>query len=295
MSITEEQVNRWAHPPSETEDARCENAVSQITDALRAHFGDDIYFVRQGSHRNRTNIKTDSDIDLAVGHKQSYFPDISGLSEYDKTLHKANSTDAAYRFAQFKTDVNKVLQAKFGLLSVERKNKCIRITGNSSRVNADVVPVFKHKRFSSYGVVSVEGLGFITDIDSKTIYSFPEQHYTNGVKKNDGTSRSYKSVVRILKNVRKQLIEDGKIAKDLMSSFFIESLVWNVPNGHFKENTYRGDVLSVTAKVWSDMRNAEIADKYAEVSDLQWLFRGSARTYKQAEDFMLQAWLYLKV
>ncbi len=131
-------------------------------------------------------------------------------------------------------------------------------------------------------------------MDSKKIYSFPDQHYANGVKKNDDTSRSYKSVVRILKNVRNKLVEDGKIAKDSISSFFIESLVWNVPDSHFKESTFRKDVLSVTAKVWNDMRSAEVADKYAEVSDLQWLFRGGTRTYKQAEEFMLQVWLYLK-
>src|SRR3989344_1778846 len=89
MAVEENQINRWATPPSETENEKCENAVSQITSALRDHFGNDISFIRQGSHRNRTNIRLDSDIDIAVVHNGYHFPDVSFMGDADKQRHES--------------------------------------------------------------------------------------------------------------------------------------------------------------------------------------------------------------
>ena len=75
MNLTEEQIGNWSKAPSETEDARCINAVSQSINALRAHFGNSLAFVRQGSHTNRTNIRIDSDVDMAVVHTGYHFSD----------------------------------------------------------------------------------------------------------------------------------------------------------------------------------------------------------------------------
>src|ERR1700733_2970400 len=106
MEVDDNQINRWANPPSDTEDARCENAVKQITEALRAHFGNKITIVRQGSHRNRTSIRLDSDIDIAVVHEDSYFPDTTWMSESDKTIYQKYRTPASYSYSQFKADVH---------------------------------------------------------------------------------------------------------------------------------------------------------------------------------------------
>jgi hypothetical protein len=294
MQVTEDQLSQWSRPPSETENAKCENAVRQITDALRTRFGNDISVIRQGSHRNRTNVRLDSDIDFAVVHNSYFFPDISGLSPSDKLHYEAYHLPASYRFSQFKADIHSILQNTIGTNAVERKNRCIRVTGNSQRVNADVVPAYEHRCFSSFDVISAEGIAFDTDTAIR-ISSFPEQHYKNGVNKNDATSRAYKGVVRILKHVRNQLIENHSLGTEAMPSFFLESLVWNVPEGYFRQGTWRAIVESVVLKIWSDMRDVMSADKYAEVSDLQWLFRGQTkRTHKQAEDFMLRAWSYVK-
>jgi hypothetical protein len=293
MKLTEDQINRWANPPSETEDQKCLNAISQITKVLRDYFGSDISFIRQGSHTNRTNIRLDSDVDIAVVHDGHYFPDINSLSESDKQLYRANSIDSTYSYSQFKNDVQSVLKNTFGDANIERKNKCIRVLGNSYRINADVVPAYRHKRFSSYNSISAEGIGFKKD-DSGVVYSFPKQHYDNGVKKNNNTSRSYKSVVRILKNLRNRFVENNELKLESMPSFFIESLAWNVPDGMFNARSWRETAGDVALKIWSDMRNPIIANNYAEVSDLMWLFRGSpARTHKQAEDFILKAWYHL--
>lgn len=292
MNVSDERINIWAGAISETEEDKCQTAISQITDAIRDHFGYGITIVKQGSHRNRTNIRADSDVDIAVVHDSYYFPDIQKLSASDKLLHEQNSTDAQYKFSQFKSDVHSVLQKKFGLISVERKNKCIRVKGNSTRINADVVPAYGHKRFYAYNQIEAQGIGFVTDDSTWTTHSFPDQHYANGVSKNTATDRSYKAVVRILKNVRNELVAKNSILGDSMTSFFIESLVWNAPNPSFSGTNYRNIARDVIATIWADMRDPEKSKKYAEVSDLHWLFRGQ-RTPAQAEDFMLKAWHYL--
>lgn len=289
MQINEDQINRWAKAPSDTENEKCENAISSITDTLRSHYGNSITIIRQGSHHNRTNIRLDSDVDFAVVHDDYFFPDISNLSYADKELYRKYRSPADYVFSQFKTDLHDILQRKFGSSSVQRKNKCIKVTGNSYRINADVVPAYVHKRLSSYGVVESEGIEFVTDAGVR-VKSFPEQHYKNGVRKNDDTNRAYKSVVRILKNIKNHFVDEGILTPETMPSFFIENLVWNVPKDYFESKTWREDIENIAWKIWGDMTKTETANKYAEISDLMWLFgRHTNRTHKQAEDFMLMA------
>lgn len=293
MNMSEEQIALWAKAPSETEDQKCLNAISQAMDAVRARFGNRVTFIRQGSHTNRTNIRIDSDVDIAAVHTGFYFPDISALTPADVSQYNANRSNANYTFSQYKAEVEQALRDAFGTTAVQRKNKCIRVSGNTNRVNADIVPAFEHHRFSSYGVVSAKGIGFEPDQGDR-VRSFPEQHYANGVTKNASTQRAFKRTVRILKRTRNHLIDQGALAPDAISSFFIESLVWNVPSEFFLKNTWREVANSVTSKIWNDMRDPAIATDYLEVSHLLWLFKGNQkRTYKQAEDFMLLAWKQL--
>ena len=295
MNVTEDRINLWAKAISETEETKCQNSISQITDAIREHFGNKVTIVPQGSHRNRTNVRADSDVDLAIVHDSYHFPNINSLSESDKQLHLQYSTDAEYSFEQFKSDVHKVLENKFGISSVERKNKCIRVKGNTYRVNADVVPAYGYTRYRAFGDVEVKGIAFKMDSPSERVGSFPHHHYENGVKKNDDTGKAYKAVVRILKNTRNELVEKGLYPADTMPSFFIESLVWNAPNSCFSHTTYREDARAVALQIWSDMRDPAKSNLYAEVCDLHWLFRGkTTRTPAQAEAFILKAWSYLE-
>jgi uncharacterized protein Veg len=295
MNVTEERINLWAKPISETEEIKCQNTISQIKEAIRSHFGNKVTIINQGSYRNRTNIRADSDVDLAIVHDSYHFPDINNLSESDKELHRICATNAEYKFEQFKADVHEVLKNKFGLLSVERKNKCIRIKSNTSRVNADVVPVYGFTRYKAFNEVEVKGIAFMMDSPSVRVGSFPDHHYKNGVEKNEITSNAYKAVVRIFKNARNEMVEKGLYPHDSMPSFFIECLVWNVPKSYFENTTHREDARSVAAKIWSDMRDPEKYNMYAEVCDLHWLFRGEYKnTPTQAEEFMRKVWNYLE-
>ncbi len=294
MSISEEQINNWAEPISETEAEKCSNAIRIIGETIKEKFGNSVKIIHQGSHKNRTNIRADSDVDIAVIYLDAYFSDIQHLDSVKQTDYWNKLIPSDYNFAQFKNDVHQVLVDKFGLFDATRKNKCVRVNGNSYRVNADVVPAFESKRFHNSGNVSHTGIGFIADNTGILKHSFPEHHYENGVKKNEETGNAFKAVVRILKNLRNEMEEKNIIPKGSISSFFLENLAYNVPNNFFQNKTYKEDVLSVMGKIWADMRDVNTGNNYTEISHLAFLFGDSSRTTKQAEDFIFKAYNYLK-
>lgn len=174
----------------------------------------------------------------------------------------------------------------------KRKNKCIEVIGNSYRITGDVVPCFVHKRFSTLTTTEVEGIQFFSDTGAK-IVSFPKQHYQNGVGKTESTGRMYKRIVRILKVLNNNLIDSGKITEELASSFFIECLVYNVPNDQFIVGNYTQTLKNVITKVYNDMGDPLIANKYLEVSGYKWLFGPDAkRAPENGREFMLKCWQY---
>ena len=190
--ITDQQLQNWSKPLSETENAKCSATVASITKILKDKFGSKVDIFLQGSYKNNTNVRQDSDVDIVVCYQNAFFPEISSLSPQDKALHKAYYRDSEYKFSEFKNDVKQVLQASFSG-SVERKNRCIRVNKNPYRVNADVIACFVHKRFSTATTVSAEGVELVSD-DSKRVKSFPKQHYENGVEK----TPEYSGVFRCL-------------------------------------------------------------------------------------------------
>ena len=292
MNIDEEQLARWAKAPSETEEGKYQNTVSRIKETLFSAFGNRISVFIQGSYKNRTNVRLDSDVDIVARLDDIYFGDISGMDETDKQKYN-EIPNSDYTFKQFKDDVQQILENEFEYGTIERHNKCIKVRKNEQRVDADVVPCFVHKRFSALNRVEAEGIGFLTDNDV-SVNSFPEQHYDNGVSKNNDTNRMYKSAVRIIKNTRNKLIEQDEIADEDMPSFFLECLVWNVPSEKFLNKNYSGVTRVVTATVWNDMKDADKANTYAEVSGLKWLFRDhKERTHSQAQDFMQLVWDFI--
>ena len=288
--INEQQLKNWARALSETENAKCITTVDAIKKLLNDYFGKRVDVFLQGSYKNKTNVRQDSDVDIVVCCLDNvFFSDISGLTPQDKELHKSIYSTSSYTFSQFKDEVCSVLTSKF-LTDVERKNKCIKIKGNSYRVDADVVPCFVHKRFKTATDVLAEGIEFISDTGS-TVNSFPKQHYDSGASKNIQTDEMYKKTVRTLKNCRNRLIDSASMIDKDMASFFLECLVWNVPENYFNYKNHKDVINSVLEKIYADMQDFEKADTYAEVSDLMWLFRGKTeRTTEKAKIFCEKAY-----
>ncbi|QHS63527.1 nucleotidyltransferase domain-containing protein [Chitinophaga agri] len=289
MNITENQLIAWSRPVSDSEDAMCQRAITQITEALRAKFGTKVSIFLQGSYRNNTNVRKNSDVDIVMRFDDAFYSDLVRLNAADAAIYNARHTDYGYNFTQLKNDTEQALRIVFGD-DVKRKNKCIEVRGNTYRVTADVIPCFTLRRPANLERIEAEGIKFYSETNQEII-SFPNQHYENGTSKTNNTYRLYKRMVRILKVINNRLIDDNKISDKLASSFFIECLVYNVPDHYFINGNYTQTLRNVISKIYEDMQaNAN----YKEVSCLLWLFDSrSPRTHKDALDFMQHCWNFV--
>jgi tRNA nucleotidyltransferase (CCA-adding enzyme) len=117
----EDKFNRWAHSPSQTEQDKAERAERMIRDAIASYAPlrtREIRVFAQGSYRNRTNVRADSDVDICVLSKAGFYGDYSlvpGVS--NQTL---GYCDAPYTLYNLKSDVEAALKAHFGAGAITR-------------------------------------------------------------------------------------------------------------------------------------------------------------------------------
>jgi len=296
MSL-EDTFQSWGKPPGSTEQEKCDNAERAVGKAIASTSAlsrVNIKVFPQGSYRNRTNVKQDSDVDICVLCTDVSFVDYSmseGLTDSDVGL-----VSHPYAYPEFKNDVEKALRSYFGEDGITRGNKAFDIHENSYRVDADVVPCFEHRRYqrrSGGGYYYTSGTELRSDKGGQII-NWPEQNYQNGVAKNEATSRRFKAVVRILKRLRNEMDENKVAAAKPIPSFLIECLVWNVRSEGFGHDTYTADVRWALAHLFNNTMKSQDCTEWGEINELKYLFRISQPwTMEQAHAFVSAAWDYL--
>lgn len=254
MKYTEKQIVKMAAPISMTEEEKCKNAIRMVRDAMkkldytddgkeiRSYLSDSysyaldlhqrftdkrITLLVQGSYANKTNIPSESDVDVAVILESTF-----------TTRYRAGVTDNNYGFSdgtfsayELKDEVQRALNQHFGYQGVERHDKSIKVIGNTNRVDADVVPAYRYRDYTqdynndlnNY----IGGIEIRPDSGGKII-NYPEQHIKLGIEKNKITKYNFKKCVRIIKNMREDMEKYGYCIPDSISSFGLESLLWNV-------------------------------------------------------------------
>lgn len=282
----------WGQRPSQTEQDKCENAERAIRKAIRAsdQLADgSIDILAQGSYRNRTNVRRDSDVDICVLGRDVFFFDLpERMTREDFGLTNPGN----YTYYTYKDEVEQALRSHFGTTAVTRGNKAFDVHENTYRVDADVVACFEHRRYSRHGGYA-EGTELHPDNGGRII-NWPQQNYDNGVSKNSATGRRFKAVVRILKRLRNEMAEAGIAAATPMSSFLIECLVWNVPNEGFGHAKHKGDVRYALAHLWNETRSDDTCSEWGEINELKYLFRSvQPWTREQANAFLQAAWNYV--
>ena len=285
----------WAQGPSKTEQEKAENAERQIRQAIQASpklKNRDIRVFTQGSYRNRVNVRRDSDVDIGVVCFDAFFPEYP--DDNVKALLEKSFTDGVYTYATFKNELEEALVARFGRVAVSRGSKSFDVKENTYRVESDVAAFFEHRRYTS-STSYISGVEMIPD-DYKPprVRNWPEQHYANGVAKNDATSRRYKRVVRILKTLSNEMSTNGiQSAKDT-PSFLVECLVFNASNSRFNYMTFKQMVREVLAELFNNTITDEKCSEWGEVNELKYLFRSSQPwTRHGAHRFLSDAWDYI--
>ena len=268
MKFSESMLETYSQPLSATEDSMCKNSIRMVADALkrlglsddgsiaplypdtysyalqmRSLSGRKVKIFVQGSYANNTNVRTKSDVDIAVIQEDVF------TTEYRGSSSSYPQADSDYGFVtspppnkSFKDEVQECLTYKFGK-DVERKNKSIKIHGNTYRKDADSVPCRRYRDYrGDYGKNPDNYVGgiIITPDHGTRIINYPEQHIANGRSKNISTHQYYKKMVRIIKKMR-YLMEESNIsayseAARNVNSFLLESLLWNVENDWYLDN-----------------------------------------------------------
>jgi hypothetical protein len=280
----------WAKPPAESEREKCENAVRAIRsaiDASEALAGRIVRVFPQGSYSNRTNVRAESDVDVCVCSSISVY--------YDPDVPPAQlgMRPATYLFPQFREDVRAALVAKFGA-GVAAGRKAFDVHENTNRIAADVVPTFEYRLYDPNNRPLHVGTAFLCE--NKRIVNYPQQHYDNGVAKNDATARRFKALARILKRLRYEMAGADKPAAKAVQSYLIECLVWNVPTPLFGAATLREDLVAALAHMWAALENDQKCADWKEVNGIKPLFgAGQPWTREQARAFVLEVWTYAEL
>lgn len=287
----ESTFRAWGQSPSQTEREKCENAERAIRKAIAASSSlatRSITVFAQGSYANRTNVRQDSDVDICVMCGDVFFFDLPpGVQREHYGIQPAS-----YEYSQFKNEVNSALVNYFGSSAVTRGNKAFDVHANTYRVDADVVPVFGYRRYTSATAYHA-GTKFQSDMGVDVI-NWPQQNYDNGVAKNGRTGERFKAMVRILKRLRNEMMGAGHTAADPIPSFLNECLVWNVPDENFNHTGYIADVRHVIAHLWNETRSDSTCNEWGEINELKYLFRGlQPWTREQVNAFLHAAWNYI--
>lgn len=292
--FSEETLNNWRKPPSDSEETKLSNANRMVREAISADpelSKMTIEVFGQGSYANDTNVKQESDIDINVCYKDAFY---YGLPP-DKTKEDFGITgDHPYHYPEFKNAVERALINHFGKENVLRRDKCITVKENTNRVEADVVPTFNFRRYTADGKY-VEGVKFRTDLLS-WIENFPIQHIENGKTKNANTQRRFKRLTRLHRRLRYRMLDDGVNVNSNITSFLLECLVWNVPNNIFNRNeTWTEMLRDSIIHIYNQTKDDKTCSEWGEVSEKLYLLRGG-RKWSRADvnTYMQQLWTYLE-
>ena len=287
MSIPEEQLKTWAQQKPLVD---CEETFGVVKQVLEDYFSNeriDFTVYLQGSCKNITNIKERCDVDIVVELKDTFISNISKIQ-----LSARDYIQAQYLYQHFKRDVRIALQDKYGKHTVEEKGESLKVISNSLPLTVNILPCILHKYFEDPNNYDnyTDGIAFLTKkekamnadssiessrsghdewlaptapympagskVDNPNLhwtYYIPELHFTNGKKKDSNTEGMYKAVIRIFKNLQEYLVGTNVIREDIISSYFLESLLYNVPDsffaGNYEDVFYKITVFLSTAKL----------------------------------------------
>ena len=292
MAIPENQLETWSRQGAM---ATATALYERIRTALKndtALQGRDFDVFLQGSYRNSTNIYGDSDVDVVAMLKETFKPDYDYLDESSKALVKLGHVDATYTLTDFRRDVSNAIRRAFPIHAITEGGKSIKIPRTSNNIPADVVPCLEYRLYLPPKTLladasHVDGI-WLWDVQRHhAVTSFPKYSYDNSVAKHARTNQWYKPTVRIFKNARGWMEDNGLIQSGTASSHAIECLLYNVPDQQFG-SSYGDTVVNVVN--W--LNGADLTDFVCQ-NGIQRLFDSGRWTQQNARAYigaLIQMW-----
>jgi predicted nucleotidyltransferase len=285
----EDKLANWTGPSSATEQDKQDRTERMIREAIKGHrpFDDcSLRIYAKGSYANNTNVKADSDVDIAVQCREVVYGDAAGGGDTPGDPYTGVWTPRKLR-----AELQVALEAKFPGQVDSSGSTAFTIDSGSARVEADVVPCFDYKYYFSSGGFR-EGVK-VFKTDGGTIENYPVQQLENGRAKNIRTNQRYKQAVRIMKRVENAMVLEGVHRE--VPSYFVECLVYNCRDEFFKRSSWTSIIEGIIGHVWEGLKGPEPDEgRWLESNDIKYLFHASQKwTREDGRDFILAAWKYL--
>lgn len=203
----------------------------------------------QGSYRNTTMVYGSGDVDILVIRNDTYLADFSNV---ESPTHDPPTKNPKRMFEEHREGVYRTLQAQYGQNAVKQNDKAIELDAEKLPLGADVVPTLRYRRYWERTPPDyTNGIVFWSREDVR-VENFPRWHRIQGTLKNDRTNGQYKPTIRLFKNLRNALVNEGEIDKENASSYYIECLLSNIPDSIIREPDLRERVEATLEQLESD-------------------------------------------
>lgn len=277
MAISESQLITWSHQGAIQTSASTYESVKNCIESINWNndVGYDVYL--QGSYKNSTNIRGNSDVDIIVELSSVFHSNKKDLPPAQLAEFNSYYEAGKYTLEAFKKVVLTELENQYGRENVTEGNKSIKVKGTNGRLDADVTCCAQYREYRSFTRSSPDnykrGITFWHKNNGTQIRNFPHNHYNNGVTKNQDSGSNYKSTVRIIKNIKARLIELQRITEDLAPSYYIECLLYNVPSRNFNQTYYQDVIGIVLDYLAAQSDSGKLPDLICQ-NECRYLFRG---------------------
>jgi len=293
VTALEDKLSGWGGPSSATEQDKQDRTQRMVNEAVKNHpgFADcSLTVYAKGSYANNTNVRADSDVDIAVQCTDARYweeaePGVKpmGLSPYA----------GPWTPSKLRSELKAALEAKFPGQVDSSGSTAFRIHSSSARVEADVVPCFDYRYYVRSGNHR-DGAKVFT-VDGNSFENYPDQQLANGRAKNHRTNARYKKAVRVMKRVENAMVDTGVHRE--VPSFFVECLVYNVPDSYLLRTTWTEVARGILCHVYNELEGPEPDgenSRWLEANGIKYLFHSKQKwTRGDGRDFAKAAWNYL--
>ncbi len=287
MSL-EDKLAGWTGPSSNTEKDKQDRTERMIREAINSHASFNncsLKVFAKGSYANNTNVRADSDVDIAVECTEVQY-----WNEAEKGDHPpSESYEGIWTPSKLRAELISAMTAKFPGQVDSSGSTAIQINSSSARVDADVVPCFSYRYYMKY---ETRNGTKIFKRDGSSIVNYPVQQMENGTAKNNATGYAYKKGARLLKRVENAMAADGTFRE--LPSFFMECLAYNCPDEVFSRPTWTDRLRGMLFHIWDNLQGDEPDEgRWLEVNECFYLFHSSQKwTRADGREFAKAAWNY---
>lgn len=224
MAIPSAYLNLWAEHPS-TEKAK--NTYQRFKEIAESIYGSKIEIYLQGSYANDTNIKGESDVDIVLCFNDVVADRTLGGYTFFQPNYSLNVSD-------LRDEVYNKINHKFNF-SLSKGSKTIKYAGNDYYLPVDLVPCGRYSGVE----IGDNGIAIYDHDDGKTYINYPRLHIKNSETKNGRCYGYYKKTVRMFKHAKEKLLDQHLLSySGIAPSYFVECLIYNVPDNLFVKDNY---------------------------------------------------------